>query len=262
VRNDRESEFSMEKDKIKSLLRQTTGVPERQPDCPQDELLATYMEGGFSDASHREFEAHLADCAWCLERVGILGRANESDTQEQVPELLIARAGRIPNPSRESVSKWHRAPALAAAAVLVLTLGALVSNLAFRDKAPDPASSGNMETTQSTRSVDPGGLQPAQHSPVNNISVKFVGGMFEWTPVNDSMFYQVRIVTAEGDLLWRERVSGDKWKPPGGLVFSPGEEYFVFSRDTGFCPQPGTSAIGRRRQAISPTRPRSRPATI
>jgi len=227
VRNDRESEFSMEKDKTRYLLRQTTGVPERQPDCPQDELLAAYMEGGLSDAGHREFEDHLADCAWCLERVGILGRANESDTQEQVPELLLARAGRIPNPSRQSVSIWRRAPALAAAAVLVLTLGFLVSNPAFRDKVLQPVSNGNVNTTQITRSIDPGGLQPAQHTSGNNISVEFADGMFKWTPVNDSMFYQVRIVTAEGDLLWRERIHGEQWKPPGGLVFSPGEEYFV-----------------------------------
>lgn len=227
MRNDRESEFSMEKDGPRSLLRQTTGVPERQPGCPQDELVAAYMEGGLSDAGHRKFEAHLADCAWCLERVGILGRANESDTREQVPELLLARACKIPNPSRHTVSKWRNAPALAAAAVLVLTLGFLVSNPAIRDTASQPVSSGDMDITQSTRSIDPGGLQPTQYSPGNNISVKFADGMFEWTPVNDNLFYQVRIVTAEGDLLWRERVLGEQWKPPGGLVFSPGEEYFV-----------------------------------
>lgn len=217
----------MEKDKLESLLERSNGAPERQPECPQDELLAAYMEGGLSDASHREFEAHLADCAWCLECVGILGWAHEIGVQEQVPELLLARAGRIVDPSRQAVSRWRRAPAWAVAALLVLTLGSLLSNPVFRDKVPQPAASGKVDTTLKTRSIDPVGMQPAQHSPGNNIGVKFAEGVFKWTPVNDSLFYQVRIVTTEGDLLWRERVHGEHWKPPGGLVFSSGEEYFV-----------------------------------
>jgi hypothetical protein len=217
----------METDKLKSLLGEMTSDPERQYDCPEDELLAVYMDGGLSEVSHREFEDHLADCAWCLERVGIMGRAHESETQGQVSELLLARAGNIVDSPRQPMSRWRRAPAWAAAAVLVLTFGFLASNTTFHGSVPQPESRGDADTAQSTRSVDPAGMQSAQRLTANNISVELSDGVFSWTPVNDSQFYQVRIVTAEGDLLWQERVHDEHWKAPEGLVFSPGEEYFV-----------------------------------
>lgn len=217
----------MDKDKLTFFLAQTTGAPELQHDCPEDELLAAYMEGVLSDVSHGQFENHLADCAWCIERVGMLGRAHESDAQEQVPEPLLARAGKMVNSSGQSASGWRRAHAWAVAAAVVLTIGFMVSKSTLYEGKPHSVSRNNAETSQSTRSIAPGALQTTQPSTGNNISVEFSDGVFSWTPVNDSLFYQVQIVTAEGDLLWRERVNAEQWNPPGELVLSAGEEYFV-----------------------------------
>ena len=70
---------------LKALLKQSTVPAERQPGCPDDNAVASYSDGGLSERDHGRFEHHLADCAYCTERVGILGRAREAETTVQVP---------------------------------------------------------------------------------------------------------------------------------------------------------------------------------
>jgi hypothetical protein len=52
-------------------------------------------------------------------------------------------------------------------------------------------------------------------------------GTFEWTPVPESLYYQLRIVSDEGDLIWQGRVDGTQWALPSDLPLVPGSEYFV-----------------------------------
>jgi len=52
-------------------------------------------------------------------------------------------------------------------------------------------------------------------------------GVFRWTAVSNSLYYQLRIVSDEGDLVWQGRVDGTHWVLPAGLSLAPGAEYFV-----------------------------------
>ncbi len=218
----------MDRDELKFLL-ESRGVPERQPGCPADELAASYIEGGLRETAHRAFEAHLAACAWCIERIGILGRAMQHEAETSVPDLALERARRMAGETESPAWTWRLAPAwapaLAAAALVVLAIG-----LMMRDQAstggPDASSPPTAEVP-TTRSIDPGAMSPGSLSPRDHIRVTGSGAAFDWTPVKDSLYYQVRIVSDEGDLLWLERVHGTQWALPGELALTGGGEYFV-----------------------------------
>ena len=63
------------------------------------EFLMEYLNGELSPAEHAEFEAHLAECPWCVAYMQTyqeairLGKAvfadEESNVPEEVPEELI-----------------------------------------------------------------------------------------------------------------------------------------------------------------------------
>ena len=50
---------------------------------------------------------------------------------------------------------------------------------------------------------------------------------FSWTAVTGSPYYDVRIVTDEGDVVVRERVTDTNWRLPAQVRLQPGAEYFV-----------------------------------
>lgn len=196
----------MKKDELISLLKQPIGAVERQPDCADDYRLASYVDSCLSERDHGRFEQHLADCAWCIERVGIIGRAREAET-----------TGAVPKPVR---IRWRAAPRWAVAAVVVLAIG-VVSQL------NSPYQATQAVQIRETRNLDLGALGPSFLSPREGMTITPDAGVFNWTAVPDSLYYQVRIVSDEGDLLWKERVNATQWGLPGELSLAPGAEYYV-----------------------------------
>lgn len=197
---------NMKKDELKSLLQQPEVAVERQPGCPDDYQLAAYMDVGLNERDHQRFELHLADCAWCIGRVGIIGRAGEVETT--VPVLELSR------------TRWRPAPRWAVAAVLVLIIG-VGSQLNFPYLSTQPID------IRETRNIDPGAMGPSFLSPLEGMTITPATGVFNWTAVPASLYYQVRIVSDEGDLLWKERVNATQWGLPGELSLAPGAEYYV-----------------------------------
>jgi len=51
--------------------------------------------------------------------------------------------------------------------------------------------------------------------------------VFRWSEVPGALFYDVRLVSLDGDLLLRERVDGTRWLIPNSMKLEPGQEYFV-----------------------------------
>ncbi len=226
----------MNTDELKSLLKQSQETVERQLDCPDDHTLASYIDGGLSERDHGRFEHHVADCAYCTERVGALGRAREAESTAQVPELLRARSGKLANaPGTKNApinpAIWRKAPRWAAAAVVVLAIGVLSQfyspSLNRQEVSPSNETPGQPARIRETRNMDPGATGPSFLSPLEGMTIIPDGGVFNWTPVHDSLYYQLRIVSDEGDLVWQERVDGTQWALPAGLSLSPGAEYFV-----------------------------------
>lgn len=227
----------MNRDELKSLLQQFTETAERQTGCPDDYQLASYMDSGLSEEGHTWFELHLADCGYCIERIGLLGRARESEIEATVPELVLVRSRKLASGTSAEESKTGlqlRSPNTrrwAAAAVVVLAIGALSQLYSpspnGRKPSPPIETPGQQTSIADTRSIDPGAMGPHFLSPLEGMTITPSGGMFNWTAIPDSLYYQLRIVSDEGDLVWQERVDGTQWGLPSELSLVPGAMYFV-----------------------------------
>lgn len=218
----------MNDDGVKKLLRQVKPLPTPGRYCPTEALLAGFADGGLSEQEHHALSGHIADCDYCLVRLGALGRAREADGEFPVPELVRARAERLVAGGLSRPPVWRRAQRWAAAAVLVAAVGLLF--LASEDNGLPGTAQDTVSTVSAGRETRYSESLPAGPTllwPREGIVVDPVGQEFRWTEVFDTLYYDLRIVTDEGDLVWQERVSGTSWNLPAALPLRPGDEYFV-----------------------------------
>jgi hypothetical protein len=197
--------------------------------CPEDQEIAEYFDGVLPKEELSRLERHLADCRYCLARVGMLGRLDAHHSDRRIPGDVLATAKAIAPKVPGRRQKW--VPAWAAAALVVLAVGVLSQLDSTGQRGPESIpsvksveQSGNRRETRSANSTVPG---PSFLSPVESPATIPTGYFFRWTPVANSRFYQVRIVSDNGDLLWQERVTGTEWKIPAGTQLIAGAEYFV-----------------------------------
>jgi hypothetical protein len=210
----------MDIDRLKNHLARGL-PPDRGPDCPADVQLASYLEGGLHDADHRAFEHHLSSCDWCLERVGLVSRYAGDDRVTEVPTETLTRAQKLVR-SAEQVNPWSRPQVWGAAAALLLAVNlALVRH---DDAPPEPAT---YPVAPSVRNVEPMNMGSRALAAGDGLRIRFQHGLIEWTQVNGSLFYQVLVVTDEGDTVWEEQVDEPKWMVPEGLILQSNADYFV-----------------------------------
>jgi len=193
-------------------------------DCLPPERLAAYQDGKLTQAERATAQAHLAVCDACLGQLAALSRAAAAqDTEAGVPQSLVARAAALFTPTApvRAPTRWRWAMPLAAAAMLLLAL-----NLALQ-RAPGPdREPGGMPAPQS-RIVNGEVLLPRLLAPAEGGVVLPQEQVFRWSEVPGALFYDVRLVSLDGDLLLRERVDGTRWLIPNSMKLEPGQEYFV-----------------------------------
>ena len=210
------------------LTLQAAELTGRTPFCPEDQEIAEYFDGVATAVERIKLENHLANCRFCLARIGMLQRLREDPVAKRIPEEVLATAKAV---RRVPLRRSGRAPAWAAAAVILIAVGLYsqldVSTPMGRDALPRIHESEPSGNSAATRSIDPAALGPRFLAPEEGLAIASGDGTFSWTAVPHSLYYQLRIVSDEGDLLWQERVDGTEWKLPSGLVLSPGAEYFV-----------------------------------
>jgi hypothetical protein len=180
--------------------------------------------------ARQRFLAHLADCDYCMARMGLLKRAREDAPEQAVSELTMARARRLARgrkqPVIRRVSRW------AAAAVVVL--GVL---FVFKSYSPVPAGPGVGDLPSGEPVSE--ALAPRQIRNLNTDVVKLEvlkpenGAImntddlgFSWTGVPGSLHYDVRLLTEDGDILWQDQVESTELELPGNLQLDSGTEYF------------------------------------
>jgi hypothetical protein len=208
---------------------QSAELTERTPFCPEDRLIAEYFDGVLPEGERDAVERHIADCRFCLARVGMLHRLELDSSATRLPEDVLAAVRTLRNEPR--VRRSRVMPSLAAVAVIVMALGAIyqlfpLSQIA-RDVLPRMHVDEPSTSVRETRTIDPGANGPRFLSPREGVTVSVGNSPFTWTPVPNSLYYKIRIVSDAGDLLWQKRVDGTEWRLPGGLNLSPGAEYFV-----------------------------------
>jgi hypothetical protein len=190
--------------------------------CPDEHHIAGYVDGGLDEAARAQLELHLADCSGCLALVGLLCREREADAVQPVPvqDVPRARARVVKEPQRW----WRLAPQWAAAAALVLAVPLLLQ----LGRNPDRGSEGQGRPDPAvTRTLASTGPELQVLSPGAGTAMDARRLSFRWTEVSGTPYYDVRIVTDDGDVVTQQRLAGTTWSPPAQLKLRPGAEYFV-----------------------------------
>ena len=213
----------MDPDQLTSLLAEgASNRPVRSAACPDESRIAGYVDGGLDAAVRQELERHLADCGHCLAVVGVLSRERHAPAAEPVPAQVLAqaRARKTAAPER----RWRLAPQWAAAATIVLAVPLLIQISRNLDGGVEGH---GLPAAATVRAFDstPDALQVLV--PGAGSSVDARRAEFRWTAVAGSPYYDVRIVTDDGAVVVRERVTGTAWQLPAQVPLRPGAEYFV-----------------------------------
>lgn len=209
--------------------------------CPDEHQLAAYVDQQLVGAERGRVESHLVKCDSCLQRVGFLIKHSQVSTAS-VPVSLIRRAQGLRTAADAKalfVWKW----ASVAAGIAVIAIGMLVWRearpnteehsmiLATVQAPPAPVIPDHATSAAETavRSASPAGSRPVVLSPQPGAMVHGSDFTIRWEPVPNSAAYEVRIVTADGDLVWRKRVQGNSVSLPKKTL-RPGLKYFVWVR--------------------------------
>lgn len=190
------------------------------PSCPDEHVVAGYVDGRLDARESVQLERHLADCGHCLELVALL--VGERDTGHATtpmpaatpagPAAASARPGRWGN-----VHKWAVAAALVLAVPVMFQMGRNVDRGVEGQGSPP---------FTATRMAVPAARALEVLSPDPGSAVDPSRLAFSWTEIPGTPYYDLRIVTDEGDVVVEQRVKTASWKPPASLDLKQGAEYF------------------------------------
>ncbi len=213
-------------ERIRNLRNQDAGPG---PTCPDDHQIAAAVDGTLRLADRAAFDRHVADCDFCVARIGTLNGLRAAEVMGAAPDMTLARAKRIVG----KTGNRRHAPHWAAAAVVVLALTFTYDRYSPVDGDPDASVSSLPQVAtpqadfQQSRNINPNSLRPNILTPKEGTLIDTGNTTFRWTEISGCLYYDIRIVTWEGDMVWQERVSDTEWRLPGGLKLEPGAEYYV-----------------------------------
>jgi hypothetical protein len=202
------------------LTRRLAANPEEgagpSPACPDEHVIAGYVDGTLEAQATVQLQRHLADCGHCLGLVALLAGEREPAQASSSP-AVATRAGTKPE-GWGGVQKWAVAAALLLAVPVIFQMGRN-SDRGVEGQGRPP------DTT--TRMVAPAGGALQVLSPGPGSAVDPSRLVFSWTEVPGSPYYDLRIVTDEGDVIVEQRVKSTSWQSSTPLGLKRGAEYFV-----------------------------------
>ena len=217
----------MERNKhIDLMVLQSDELSERTAFCPDDQAIAEFYEGHLSELEYQPVERHLADCRFCLARIGILARQQEAADAPRPPEEVLAAAKQLTHKS----SAWglKRTPAWTAAAIVVLSVFMIMNSR----QLPIPASAtGTVEPTPNEagrsqlRSMDQSKMNLDVLNPAPGETIA-PGSLVRWAAIPDNIHYNIFVLSNAGDVLWTERLQGNEWVMNDALHLVAGNDYF------------------------------------
>ncbi len=231
---------TMAEDDLRLSLRGKDGIPPaRKWNCPADNKLAAYADGALHEMGKKWVEFHLSGCPRC--RFVLAGAVNgqREEFLPQPPADLKWKATGLaaPNPAGK---RWIWVPAagLAAVAVVLLTVvfldkpESLVIVKPASPSAPLIAKSEPLATPRTTvsdivrkpPSSDP---LPSVLLPRPDSIVRRQGLKVGWKSIAQSRYYEVRLLTSDGDLVWQGQTEKSDLQIPGDAVVREGS-YFVW----------------------------------
>jgi len=208
--------------------------------CPDEHEIAAYVDQQLIGAERERVESHLANCDSCLRQVGFLVKESQLPA-ESVPTFLVDRAKKLDTKVHTSSPfgwKWLTVPA----GIALIAIGLLIWRearpnseenstivaTAQQPSAADVRDRGRTEADTAVRSISPLASLPHVLSPKPGVIVHASDFIIHWEAIPSATAYEVRVVTADGDLVWSTRVHENSTK--ASQVLRPGMKYFLWVR--------------------------------
>ena len=257
----------MQDSEVKKLLQlQRRQAGRRSWCCPDEIQVAAYVARRLSDPARNSIEAHVADCDFCLSQVAFLTQSGEWANSVDVPANLLAGARNLVARKPTRGINWGWRWAVSAAAVVCFAFflvalqlrrqqvtrpsGSLVAQQTSPESIPSPqivaasppsrsetsqpVQSPKSKTTQTqtpmVRSKTTEELLPQVISPRHGAVVRREDLEFRWEPVPEAIFYEIRVMSVEGDLMFEGKTEDTKLKLSSTAQLVPGAKYFVVAR--------------------------------
>jgi Putative zinc-finger len=178
--------------------------------CVTSETLNSFLSGGLTPAGREGVEAHLSLCRRCrLRAVNLYADARESDEMHRAPRGLKREALRIPGRGQTAWARWlltarrYAAPALAAAAVVLVSVGGLAVWQARQDAGRpvgERVREGGATSAAAPRLLSPGG--GARVSP-DEIE-------FRWTQAPGARDYTLFLLDERGEVVLKQQTAEER----------------------------------------------------
>jgi hypothetical protein len=208
--------------------------------CPGDHSIAAYADSALDERTKARLEVHLAGCPHCRLIVADVMRAQRQVDLPQPPSELMRNAvGMV----RQAPPSWRRIwVPVGALAIIVLasTLAVVFRNpgrgivLSPPVSPPGPVVAKSeavavpkepvRDIVRKPRTTDP---VPDILSPLPDSVVRGDRLEIRWKPISQSRYYEVRVVTSEGDLVWDNQTQKSTLRLPSDLALKEGS-YFVW----------------------------------
>ena len=213
------------------------GFASRAWNCPKDEVIAAYVDGNVDATARSRVESHLADCAHCRGLVADVVKMNESDLPA-IPLQLKQKAVALATP-RSRRLQWILWPTVAAGAACALIIGLWIRspqqvNLPSTPPAAptviaksEPAPALRQPSREVERNFTVSSHLPVLIFPQENNVLTPQQLEFKWKAIPQSRYYEIRVVTADGDLVWSAQSENLNLRPPSDLELKDGA-YFVW----------------------------------
>ncbi len=236
------SKMTMADEDFRSMLGRSgkdKALPGRKWSCPADETIAAYADGALGDVRRAWVEFHLAGCRRCRLLVGwVIKAQREMDPPLPRAELKWKAIGLVGRKS--SSRRWIWAPVGALGAVALLAFATVVSRKPEKliiqappsPSAPliaksEPSAPLRPPVPEISRKRTSAELLPSLISPHADSVVRRERLDFSWKLIPHSRYYEVHVVTSDGDLVWQGQSESSELRPPSDLVVREGS-YFVW----------------------------------
>ncbi|HEV2492816.1 MAG TPA: hypothetical protein VG204_07045 [Terriglobia bacterium] len=237
-----------ERSLIRYLRTRTKTGDGRRWGCPDESQIAAYASGQVGEPEREKMEAHLADCNFCLGQVAFLARIEKAKLPDSVPPSLLARARDLAG-SRARVAlipAWGRLATAAAVACLAVGVTVSVRYSHLRTPTPSATNHPGVPSTGTPSSTQPevsnsaaatgevrGGTGNAPLTvvfPASGSVVPRKDLQLRWEAVRGALYYDVRVMTTEGNLVWEQRVDANSLKVPADVKLEAGGKYYLLLR--------------------------------
>lgn len=224
-----------------------SSFPQRTWRCPEAQVLAAYMERRLQPPKQQQVEAHVSACTYCLEQVGFVLNVQDAKLP-QVPAALLARVARPATRPWLADNSWRWAPAAVALAGVVVVASVLMrqdpaapavgsERPPIRQQTPAPAPAVSAPPSQA-----PGASQAASPPRETRSHAQVADGLqmlepragamvaaesldLRWTAVPGALFYEVRITTASGQMVWSSKAERQQLRVPADAGLRPGAHF-------------------------------------